>query len=199
MISKAIKYTLTLTAALCCVSSVSMQAASAQRHFAFKGASGGGSGFARRFQGGGGAAGIAGRGQYGGGAAGGIATPYGGGAFHAGKWAGPNGGNFQTAGAGAYKPGVGAFRQGGFSGQTANGGTGSGTSGFKYNAQTGQGTQATSAQFKTANGQNYGGNESTSFTKGQGGDTSLQTDNHGSYNIDWQKGEKPVVTPATTQ
>lgn len=192
------KLTLAL-AALCSITLLSPQEASAQRRFGFKGANGSAGGFAQRFAGGGGAAGIAGRGKYGAGAAGAIATPYGGGGFHAGQFAGPNGGNFQSAGAGAYKPGVGAFRQGGFSGQGPNGGTASGNSGFKYNAQTGQGTQSTSAQFTNASGQTHGGSEQTTFTKGQGGDTSIQTDNHGDYNVDWQKGQKPVVTPTTTQ
>jgi len=177
------------------------------RGFGVQGANGRAGGFARNFQNGGqaagfagryknsAAAGFAGRGRWGTAVGGGVATPYGGGAFHKANLAGPNGGTFNTEGAGGYKTGVGAMRQGQFSGTTANGGTGSGTSGFKYNAQTGQGNQATSAQFTSASGKEYGGNESTTWTKGQGGSTDLQTDNHGSYDIDWAKGQKPVVTP----
>jgi hypothetical protein len=117
--------------------------------------------------------------------------------FHNTNLAGPNGGNFQSAGAGAYAPGAGAFRQGGFSGTAANGATGAGNSSMRYNAQTGQGTQNSAGQFTSASGQNYGGNESTNFTKGQGGTTDLQTDNHGSYDINWANGQKPVVTPVS--
>ncbi|MBS1989215.1 MAG: hypothetical protein JSS83_01790 [Cyanobacteria bacterium SZAS LIN-3] len=187
-----------LATALLCLT-LMPQEVSAQRFYA-SGANGRAGGFARKFQNGGGAAGFAGRGRYGSAVGGAVATPYGGGAFHNAQLTGPEGGTLNTRGAGAYKPGVGAFRQGQFSGTTANGGSGSGTSGFKYNAQTGQGTQATSAQFTSASGQNYGGSETTSWTKGQGGTTDIQTDNHGSYDVDWAKGQKPVVTPvpATT-
>lgn len=184
------------------------QEAHAGRFFA-RGANGAAGGVAGRNQYGGGAAGfaagpagaaggIAGRGQYGGGAAGFAAGQNAGAGFHAGKWAGPNGGNFQTAGASGYQRGVGAFRQSGWSGKAANGASGSGNVKNYYNAQTGQGTRSSNEQVQNAAGQDYGYNGNTSYTKGQGANSVIQTDNHGTYDVNYQKGQKPVVTETST-
>jgi hypothetical protein len=93
-----------------------------------------------------------------------------------------------------YQRGVGFGRKSGWNGTAANGASGSGYTNSKYNAQTGQGTRSSSEQVKNAAGQNYGYNGNTSYTKGQGGDSQINTDNHGDYNVDWAKGQKPVVT-----
>jgi hypothetical protein len=142
-----------------------------------------------------GAAGAIGRrGQYGAGAAGFAGGPNMGGAFHAGQYAGPNGGNVQSAGASGYKRGLGAFRKSSWSGQTASGASGSGFTNNQYNAQTGQGVRSSAQQVQTAAGKDYGYNGNTTYTKGQGADSTIQTDNHGTYNIDYNKGQKPVIT-----
>ena len=117
-----------------------------------------------------------------------------GGGFRAGQYAGPNGGSAQSAGAFGYKRGVGAFHQGGWSGQGPNGGTADGSSKMNYNAQTGTGTSASQAQATNAAGQHYGYTGNTSYEKGAGSQSSFQTDNHGTYDVDLQKGSKPVVT-----
>lgn len=112
-----------------------------------------------------------------------------------GSWAGPNGGSLQSGGGFGYKRGVGGFRNSGWQGQAANGASGSGYTKNMYNAQTGQGTRSSSEQIQTAAGKDYGYTGTTNYTKGQGAVTSLDTQNKGDYNIDWQKGQKPVVTP----
>ncbi len=112
-----------------------------------------------------------------------------------GQWAGPNGGTAQSAGAFGYKRGVGGFRGSSWQGQAPNGASGAGYSKNVYNAQTGQGTRSSSQQFETAAGQNYGYNGTTNYTKGQGATSTIDTQNKGDYTVDWQKGQKPVVTP----
>jgi hypothetical protein len=114
-----------------------------------------------------------------------------------GSYSGANGGTLQTAGGFGYSKGVGAFRKSAWSGTAANGATGSGYTNSKYNAQTGQGVRSSSEQVTNAAGQNYGYNGNTTYTKGQGGQSVLQTDNHGTYDVDWAKGSKPVVTETT--
>jgi hypothetical protein len=142
-----------------------------------------------------GAAGGAARaGQYGAGAAGFAFGPNRGGAFHAGQYAGPNGGNVQSTGASGYSRGVGAFRKSQWSGQAANGASGSGFTNNQYNAQTGQGVRNSSQQVQNAAGQKYGYSGTTDYTKGQGANSVIQTDNHGTYDVDYQKGQKPVIT-----
>ncbi len=120
--------------------------------------------------------------------------PNAGGGFRAGQYAGPNGGSVQGAGAFGYKRGVGAFHQGGWSGNGPNGGTASGSSKANYNAQTGTGTSASQMQATNAAGQKYGYTGNTNFEKGEGSQSVVQTDNHGTYDVDLQKGSKPVVT-----
>lgn len=145
----------------------------------------------------------------------------------AGSYAGPNGGSFRGGRAGAWKPGTGGFGTGAFQATGANGGTGHGSraaawqrgvggygqtntqlngangnsyNGFKngaYNAQTGQG-QYNSGKSGTYNSQDYGYEQSTQFTRGQGAQTSIDTVNHGDYTVDYTKGSKPVVTPVPT-
>lgn len=156
--------------------------AEARRGFA-RGANGAVGGYARQ-------------GQYGS-SAGGRAVRYGSGAagFRAGSFAGPNGGTFQGANAGAFKKGVGGARASQFTSQGPNGGSASGYSNNVYNAQTGTGTRNSGKDFNTASGQSYGYDGSTSYTKGSGATSTIDTQNKGDYTVDWQKGAKPVVTP----
>jgi hypothetical protein len=139
--------------------------------------------------------GFANRGQYGGRIGGAAVGPNQGAGFRAGQVAGPNGGNLQGAGAFGYKRGVGAFHKSGWSGQAANGASGSGYTNNKYNAQTGQGVRSSSEQVQSAAGKDYGYNGTTDYTKGQGGSSVIQTDNKGTYDVNWANGQKPVVTP----
>jgi len=111
-----------------------------------------------------------------------------------GQYVGPNGGTAQAGGAFGYQKGVGAFRGSGWNGTAANGATGSGYTRNQYNAQTGQGVRSSSEQVQNAAGQAYGYNGNTDYTKGQGASSVIQTDNKGTYDINWQKGQQPVVT-----
>lgn len=117
-------------------------------------------------------------------------------AARAGSYAGPNGGTLQTAGGGAYKRGVGAFRGSQFNATGPNGGAASGYSNHVYNAQTG--ARNSGKSYTNPEGQSYGYDSTTNYTRGQGGTTTIDTQNKGDYTIDWQKGEKPVVTPTST-
>ncbi len=142
------------------------------------------------------AGGYARQGQYGR-SAGAAAVGYNRGAgFRAGSWNGPNGGSLQSAGGGAYKRGVGAMRASKFASTGPNGGSASGYSNNVYNAQTGTGVRNSGKDINTASGQSYGYDSSTSYTKGQGATSTIDTQNKGDYSIDWQKGSKPVVTPS---
>lgn len=154
-------------------------------------------GFARGANGA--AGGYARQGQYGS-SAGGRAVRYGQGAagFRAGSFAGPNGGTFQGANAGAFKKGVGGVRASKFTSQGPNGGSASGYSNNVYNAQTGTGTRNSGKDWNTSSGQSYGYDGSTSYTKGTGATSTIDTQNKGDYSVDWQKGAKPVVTPLPT-
>lgn len=148
--------------------------------------------FARGANGAAGAYGY--QGQYGG-RAGARALGYNAGAgIRGGQWAGPNGGTAQSAGAFGYKRGVGAARGSAWQAQAPNGASGSGYSKNVYNAQTGQGTRSSSEQFQTASGKSYGYDGTTNYTKGQGATSTIDTQNKGDYTVDWQKGQKPIVT-----
>lgn len=114
----------------------------------------------------------------------------------AGSYAGPNGGALQASGAAGFKRGVGAFRSQNFSGTGPNGGSGAGYSNNLYNAQTGAGTRNSGVNYTNPAGQQYGYDGTTNYVKGQGATTSIDTQNKGDYTVDWQKGAKPVVTPA---
>ena len=152
--------------------------------------------FARGTRGAGGA--YASSGQYGARAGARFLGPNQGAGIRSGEYAGPNGGSLNSTGAFGYKKGVGGFRKSSWSGQAPNGATGSGYTKNQYNAQTGQGVRSSSEQMQTAAGQNYGYNGNTTYAKGQGAESVIQTDNKGSYDVDWQKGAKPVVTPVPT-
>lgn len=123
-----------------------------------------------------------------------VLTPTAGAGFTNNNLAGPNGGTFKNQGKFAYKQGVGGYRKNQWSGTTPAGGSGNGYVNSKYNAQTGQGSRQSGAEYTNPQGQSYGYDGNTSYTKGQGGTTSIDTVNKGTYNVDWQKGEKPVVT-----
>jgi hypothetical protein len=144
------------------------------------------------------AGGYASQGAWGRRAGGAIVGPNAGVGLRGGQYKGANGGTFNTGGGFAYKRGVGAGRKSAWNGTTPNGGSGSGYTNSKYNAQTGQGTRSSSEQVQNAAGKDYGYNGNTSYTKGQGGQTQLNTDNHGDYNIDWAKGQKPTVTSSSS-
>jgi len=122
-----------------------------------------------------------------------------GGAF---RGTGPNGGTGSGGGLAGWKRGYGGFEGTQMNLKGANGSTYNGYTRGKYNAQTGQGSYNASHQaYDSQNGKNYGDTNSTSFTKGQGGTTQLDTDNHGDYTATWGAGQKPVITkdPATGQ
>ncbi len=210
-----ISQTAALTAAALLISSSLCAPSAEARRFHASGANGTAGGFARS-------------GQYGQSAGvGGWRSGQGGAGASAGSFAGANGGSFRGAGAGAWKPGTGGFGSGAYSATGPNGGTGQGSgaaawkrgvggygqtntqlngpngnsyNGFKngaYNAQTGQG-QYNSGKSGMYNGQDYGYDQSTQFTRGQGAQTSIDTVNHGDYTVDYSKGAKPVVTPVPT-
>lgn len=135
------------------------------------------------------------QGQYGSRMGARVMGPNAGAGFRQSALAGPNGGSLNSNGNFAYKRGVGGVHNGSWNGQAPNGASGSGYSHSQYNAQTGQGMSNSSEQFTSASGQNYGYTGNTNFTKGQGGQSVIQTDNHGTYDVNFAKGEKPVVTP----
>jgi hypothetical protein len=116
----------------------------------------------------------------------------GGGAFRA---AGPNGGTANGSGAFGYKNGVGAFENTNMTAQGPNGSTYNGYTRGNYNASTGQGTYNSGKQaYDAQNGQKYGYTDQSTYQKGQGGQSTIDTDNHGDYNVNWQPGQAPVVT-----
>ena len=131
-------------------------------------------------------------------AGGAVLGPNRGAGIRGGSYTGANGGTLQTAGGFGYSRGVGAARASGWNGTAANGAHGSGYTTNKYNAQTGQGVRSSSEQVTNAAGQNYGYTGNTTYTKGQGSQSVIQTDNHGTYDVDWNKGSKPVVTSTTS-
>lgn len=110
------------------------------------------------------------------------------------KGIGPKGGTGQGAGLAGWKRGVGGFER---TGMSLNGAGGSSYNGFTkggFNAQTGQGRFSASHQIHDANnGKNYGDTNQTSYSNGKGV-TQLDTDNHGDYTVDWGKGQKSSVT-----
>ncbi|MDZ4834705.1 MAG: hypothetical protein SGJ27_13085 [Candidatus Melainabacteria bacterium] len=129
------------------------------------------------------------------GARGGFVTPNAGavGGAYAGTSAA--GGSYQGAGGAAWKRGVGGVAQTGVSGTTASGNQYAGYKKGAYDAQTGQGAYNSGKSYTNAQtGQQYGYDQNTDFTRGQGGATTIDTQNKGDYQVDWQKGQKPTVT-----
>lgn len=136
-----------------------------------------------------------------------------------------NGGTFQRGGATGWQNGVGAAHQSVFSGSTASGGSldrqgqwqykngeggsssrgfqaqaanGASASGYKngqYDAATGSGTMSKGRDYNTTSGESYGYDANTAYTKGQGFTTTVDTQNKTDYTVQYNKGEKPVVTP----
>ncbi|HNB21556.1 MAG TPA: hypothetical protein PKZ32_04020 [Candidatus Melainabacteria bacterium] len=115
-----------------------------------------------------------------------------------GSYHGPNGSTLQTAQGGAYKRGVGAFRAKQFQATGANGGNANGYMNNAYNAQTGTGQRNSGVSYTNPQGQSYGYDGTTNYAKGQGATTTIDTQNKGDYSIDWQKGQKPVVTQTSS-
>jgi hypothetical protein len=198
------------SAALLAVLVISAPSAYA-KGFGFSGARGAGGGFARsgQFGGAGGLGGVAygkgGAGLWGrqfngpngghlGAAAGGVVTPNAGligGGF---KGTGANGGTAQGGGLAGWRRGVGAFEGTKMSATGPGGSSYNGSTQGQYNAQTGLGTYNASRQvYDAKNGQNYGYTDNTTYAKGQGGQTQIDTDHHGDYTVDWGKGQKPVI------
>jgi hypothetical protein len=106
---------------------------------------------------------------------------------------GPFGGRYRAGGAGAWNPnygGAGAYGVAGYGPQNNpyyKYGSGA------YNKQTGNG-YVTSGGQTTVNGQNYGGQETTQFKKGQGLNSNVATDNKGDYSVQWTPGSEPTYT-----
>lgn len=123
------------------------------------------------------------------------------GAFHKSgiEATGANGGTFNRGSDMQYQQGVGGYTQKGFNAQTANGASATGYKTNNYDAGTGTGTATRGRDFNTASGDSYGYDKSTSYTKGQGFTTTVDTQNKQDYTVEWQKGSKPVYTPVPTQ
>jgi hypothetical protein len=114
-----------------------------------------------------------------------------GGAF---KGKGLNGGTGQGAGIAGWKKGTGAFEHTKMNLHGAGGSTYNGFTNGKYNAKTGTGSYNASHQaYDAKNGQTYGDTNTTTYSNGKGV-TQFDTDHHGDYTIDWNKGQKPSVT-----
>jgi len=141
--------------------------------------------------------------------------------------AGPNGGNYQRTGVTAAGQ-QGAYHNSQFSGTSAAGSTldrhstgtaiagqganvdkgfnyaganGSSASGYKtnnYDATTGSGSSTRGRDYNTASGESYGYDANTTYQKGEGFSTTIDTQNKQDYTIDYSKGSKPVVTPTGT-
>lgn len=135
------------------------------------------------------------------------------------------GGAWQRGGATAWQKGVGGAHASQFDGTTANGGaasrnsnwqyqngvggsanrdfsvnsaSGAAASGYKtnnYDATTGTGTATKGRDYTAKDGSTYGYDSTTSYTKGEGAQKTIETQNKGDYTIDYSKGSKPVVTP----
>lgn len=180
------KFAPALPALLACLLGLGAGANPAEAKRVFAGGSGGGIGAFNH------------QGQYGKTVgAGAFRRGQGGAGFVGGSYTGPNGGTFQGGTGGAFKKGVGGFRHSQFQGTGANGGSANGYMNSKYNAQTGQGSRESGVSATSAGGQNYGYDAQSTYTRGQGGQTTIDTQNKGDYTVDWQKGEKPVVTPVS--
>lgn len=116
---------------------------------------------------------------------------FGGGAYTA---TGPNGAQGQGAAGGAWKSGVGgkAFSQSSWVGPNGNTYNGYKNGGFDVQSQEGYYNSGKSGTYK---GQEYGYSQETDFTKGQGGTTTIDSLNKNDYQIEWQKGTRPIITP----
>jgi hypothetical protein len=130
----------------------------------------------------------------GGGAAGLSASGNAGFAAGAHNAGGPNG-TWNGAHAGAFKRGVGFFNKNAFAAQGANGNSLNHYSKARYNAQTGKGF-ADGANSGTINGQTVGDKYLFTGQKGQGINGTVDTDNHGDYNVQVPAGGgQPTITP----
>ncbi|PWU01625.1 MAG: hypothetical protein C5B53_02580 [Candidatus Melainabacteria bacterium] len=110
----------------------------------------------------------------------------------------PNGSTFNGAHAGAFKRGVGFFNKNAYSVQGANGNNLNHYSKSAYNAQTGKGF-AEGANSGTINGKPVGDQYQFTGQKGEGLNGTVDTVNHGDYNVQVPAGGgKPVVTETQT-
>ncbi|MBN8660717.1 MAG: hypothetical protein J0M35_10160 [Candidatus Obscuribacter phosphatis] len=103
------------------------------------------------------------------------------------------GGSLSRQGEWQYKNGEGGTAQRGFQVSGAGGGSAVGYKTNQYDAQTGTGTSTRGRDYNTASGESYGYDASTSYTKGQGFTTTVDTQNKSDYTVQYQKGSKPVV------
>lgn len=108
------------------------------------------------------------------------------------------GGSLDRRGQWQYQSGVGGSASRGFQAQTASGASASGYKNMEYDAATGSGAISKGRDYNTASGASYGYDANTSYTKGQGFTTSIDTQNKTDYTVKYNKEEKPVVTPVPT-
>jgi hypothetical protein len=106
---------------------------------------------------------------------------------------GPLGGRFRGGGAGVWNPNYGGAGAYGVAGTGPNNNPYYKYGAGAFNKQTGKGAYTSGGQ-ATINGKNYGGEETTQFTQGQGYTRNVETDNHGDYTVTKTKGSAPVVT-----
>lgn len=105
------------------------------------------------------------------------------------------GSTYNGGAAGAWKKGTGGAFGSSMNATSANGSAYSSYKRGGYSAATAQGQYNSGKTYTNAEtGNQYGYDQSTSFVKGQGGTTTLDTQNKGDYTVDWQKGQKPLVT-----
>lgn len=119
------------------------------------------------------------------------------GAFHKSGFnaTGANGGAASRSSDMQYKQGVGGYSNKNFNANAANGASASGYKTNNYDATSGTGTMSKGRDYNTASGESYGYDKSTSYTKGEGFTTTVDTQNKQDYSVQWQKGSKPVYTP----
>ena len=133
--------------------------------------------------------------------AGATGVKWGQGAAHQSGFSGTsaNGSTAERGSKWAYQKGVGGQTQKGFNVAGANGSSATGYKNNNYDATTGTGTMNKGRDYNTADGQSYGYDKTTDYTKGQGFTTSVDTQNNQDYSVTYQKGQKPVVTPTSSQ
>ena len=112
---------------------------------------------------------------------------------------GARGGTVNAQGSGSYKNGYGGSASNTWNASGPNGGKSNGYDNGAYNAQTGAGNVNSGANYTNGSGQQYGYSQQSNFVKGQGGSSTVNTDNHGQYDVNWGGGQKPVVTPVSGQ
>lgn len=116
--------------------------------------------------------------------------------LRAGSYTGPNGGKASRNSNWQYQNGVGGSANRDFSATSAGGASARGYKTNNYDATTGTGTATKGRDYTSKDGSTYGYDSTTAYTKGEGAQKTIETQNKGDYTIDYSKGSKPVVTPA---